>query len=173
MIVAGPPAAPALETQARHGRARGRAGGPSFRDAGRGGRPRAGCAPGAAAHGSVVDPRGGLQREPGGTGCAHAGDGPGRVRGRWALLLSCRHEAAKKMPSFSEGEEIQRHTEDARIVVKTGAASLAQNESNAGLAGMRVHMSARGNGEVLLSPLRLQQEYSGRDQCDREHSHSC
>jgi hypothetical protein len=49
-----------------------------------------------------------------------------------ALISSRGNEAAKKMPSFSEEEEIHRYTEGVRIVVKTGAAPPAQNESATG-----------------------------------------
>jgi hypothetical protein len=59
------------------------------------------------------------------------------------------------MPSYFKEEEIHGHAEGERLVVKTGASSVAQNESYECLAGMRVRMSARANGEVLLSTLRL------------------
>ena len=68
-----------------------------------------------------------------------------------ALLSSRENKAAKKMPSFSEEGEMREHAEGERIVVKTDATPLGQNESNTDPSGMKVYMSAWTNGKVLLS----------------------
>jgi hypothetical protein len=43
---------------------------------------------------------------------------------------SCENKAAKKMPSYFKEEEIHGHAEGERLVVETGASSVAQNETD-------------------------------------------